>query len=100
MSQLQRRVTAQQFHGYDINEFAVELAKVSLMIAKKLAVDEFDTDEEPLPLDNLDGNMPYLTNGSISTLASAIHHIWDVNGARNTNRIYKRCTAARGAWPS
>ena len=57
LSQLTRRVTAQQFHGYDINEFAVELAKVSLMIAKKLAVDEFDTDEDPLPLDNLDENI-------------------------------------------
>ncbi len=56
-SQLKHRVTAKQFHGYDINEFAVELAKVSLMIAKKLAVDEFDTDENPLPLDNLDGNI-------------------------------------------
>lgn len=57
LSQLTRRVTAQQFHGYDINEFAVELAKVSLMIAKKLAVDEFDSDENPLPLDNLDENI-------------------------------------------
>ncbi len=57
LSQLTRRVTAKQFHGYDINQFAVELAKVSLMIAKKLAVDEFDTDENPLPLDNLDGNI-------------------------------------------
>ena len=57
ISQLTRRVTAMQFHGYDINEFAVELAKVSLMIAKKLAVDEFDTDENPLPLDNLDDNI-------------------------------------------
>ena len=57
LSQLKRRVTANQFHGYDTNEFAVELAKVSLMIAKKLAVDEFDTDENPLPLDNLDDNI-------------------------------------------
>ncbi len=57
LGQLTRRVTAKQFHGYDINEFAVELAKVSLMIAKKLAVDEFDTDEDPLPLDNLDDNI-------------------------------------------
>ena len=57
LSQLQRRVTASQFHGYDINEFAVELAKVSMMIAKKLAVDEFSTDENPLPLDNLDANI-------------------------------------------
>lgn len=54
---LARRVTAQQFHGYDINGFAVELAKVSLMIAKKLAVDEFESDEPPLPLDNLNNNV-------------------------------------------
>ena len=56
-SQLTRRVTAGQFHGYDINGFAVELAKVSLMIAKKLAVDEFESDEQPLPLDNLNDNI-------------------------------------------
>ncbi len=56
-AQLTQRVTAKQFHGYDINEFAVEMAKVSLMIAKKLAVDELDTDENPLPLDNLDANI-------------------------------------------
>ena len=57
LSELEHRVTTQQFHGYDTNKFAVELAKVSLMIAKKLAVDEFDTDEHPLPLDNLDANI-------------------------------------------
>ena len=57
LSRLQRRVTTKQFYGYDINAFAVELAKVSLMIAKKLAVDEFATDENPLPLDNLDDNI-------------------------------------------
>jgi len=57
LAQVPRRVTAKQFHGYDINEFAVELAKVSLMIAKKLAVDEFSTDENPLPLDDLDENI-------------------------------------------
>ncbi len=57
LTQVTRRVTAKQFYGYDINKFAVELAKVSLMIAKKLAVDEFATDEDPLPLDNLDDNI-------------------------------------------
>ena len=51
------RVTAQQFWGYDINPFAVELAKVTLMIGKKLAVDELGADENPLPLDNLDANI-------------------------------------------
>jgi SAM-dependent methyltransferase len=51
------RVTARQFWGFDINPFAVELAKVTLMIAKKLAVDELGSDEQSLPLDNLDANI-------------------------------------------
>lgn len=50
-------VTAQQFYGIDRNPFAVELAKVTLMIAKKLSVDELRIDEQPLPLDNLDANI-------------------------------------------
>jgi len=49
-------VTARQFFGIDINPFAVELAKVTLMIARKLAIDELHIDEAALPLDNLDGN--------------------------------------------
>ncbi len=49
-------VTARQFWGFDINLFAVELAKVALMIGKKLAVDELGLPENPLPLDNLDAN--------------------------------------------
>jgi len=50
-------VSARQFYGFDINPFAVELAKVTLMIAKKLAVDELHSLEHPLPLDNLDTNI-------------------------------------------
>jgi len=49
-------VTARQFFGLDINPFAVELAKVTMMIARKLAIDELHVDEQALPLDNLDGN--------------------------------------------
>lgn len=49
-------VTARNFHGMDINPFAVELAKVTMMIARKLAIDELHINEEALPLDNLDGN--------------------------------------------
>ena len=49
-------VTARQFFGIDINPFAVELAKVTLMIARKLAIDELHIQEAALPLDNLDGN--------------------------------------------
>lgn len=50
------RVTARQFFGLDINPFAVELAKVTLMIARKLAIDELHIEEPALPLDNLDDN--------------------------------------------
>jgi SAM-dependent methyltransferase len=50
------RVTARQFFGVDINPFAIELAKVTLMIARKLAIDELHMDEVALPLDNLDAN--------------------------------------------
>ncbi|HEY7313470.1 MAG TPA: DNA methyltransferase [Gemmataceae bacterium] len=63
-------VSASRFHGIDIKPFAVELAKVTLMLAKKLALDEseahiasgpadlpFNLDEHALPLDNLDANI-------------------------------------------
>ena len=49
-------VTARQFFGMDINPFTVELAKVTMMIARKLAIDELHGQEQPLPLDNLDDN--------------------------------------------
>ena len=41
----------------DINSFAIELAKVTMMIGRKLAIDELHiADEADLPLDNLDAN--------------------------------------------
>ncbi len=49
-------VTARNFFGMDINPFAVELAKVTMMIARKLAIDELHVTEPALPLDNLDDN--------------------------------------------
>lgn len=49
-------VTANQFYGIDVNPLGVELAKVTMMIARKLAIDELKMDERALPLDNLDGN--------------------------------------------
>ncbi len=47
-------LSAQNFFGLDINPFAVELAKVTMMIARKLAIDELYITEPALPLDNLD----------------------------------------------
>jgi len=49
-------VTAGQFYGIDINPLGIELAKVTMMIARKLAIDELKMDERALPLDNLDAN--------------------------------------------
>jgi len=62
-------VSTKQFFGIDKEEFAVELAKVTLMIAKELAIDEsqawIDSEQldlpiefdAALPLDNLDENI-------------------------------------------
>jgi hypothetical protein len=49
-------VTARNFYGMDIQPFAVELAKVTMMLAHKLAIDELHVTENALPLDNLDAN--------------------------------------------
>ncbi|MFA7004612.1 MAG: DNA methyltransferase, partial [Verrucomicrobiia bacterium] len=49
-------LSAQNFYGIDILPFAVEIAKVTMMIARKLAIDELHITEQPLPLDNLDQN--------------------------------------------
>jgi len=51
-------VTPQQFYGMDTNAFAVELARVTLMIARKVAIDLCDLHDQPaLPLDTLDENI-------------------------------------------
>jgi hypothetical protein len=60
-------INIRQFHGIDTQEFAVELAKVTLIIAKELALSEvndwFSEQVEltipftTLPLDNLDENI-------------------------------------------
>ena len=62
-------VSTKQFYGIDNNAFAVELAKVTLMLAKELAIEEskqlLDADQmglglemdAALPLENLDKNI-------------------------------------------
>jgi type II restriction/modification system DNA methylase subunit YeeA len=50
-------VTPHQFYGMDLNPFAVELARVTLMIARKVAIDKFNLTEPSLPLDTLDDNI-------------------------------------------
>ncbi|MFN5892685.1 MAG: DNA methyltransferase [Dolichospermum sp.] len=50
-------VTPLQFYGMDTNPFAVELARVTLMIARKIAIDDLCLTEPALPLDTLDDNI-------------------------------------------
>lgn len=50
-------VTPDHFYGIDINPFAVEVAKVTMMLAKKLAADELMESQPVLPLDNLDSTI-------------------------------------------
>jgi hypothetical protein len=62
-------ISTRQFFGLDTNSFAVELAKVTLMLAKELTIKEVSHTlenaqqsmafnyEPPLPLDNLDKNI-------------------------------------------
>ncbi len=50
-------VSTKQFYGIDLNPFAVEIARVTLMIAKELSITESFDSEETLPLDNLNANI-------------------------------------------
>lgn len=50
-------VTPLQFFGMDTSPFAVELARVTLMIARKVANERLGLTERDLPLDNLDANI-------------------------------------------
>lgn len=50
-------VTPLQFYGIDSNPFAVELARVTLMIARKVAIDRLGLKDPALPLDILDQNI-------------------------------------------
>jgi hypothetical protein len=49
-------VSTRQFYGIDLRPFAVEVAKVTLMLARKLAADELGDERTYLPLDDLDSN--------------------------------------------
>ncbi len=49
-------VSTANFYGMDINPFAVDIAKVTMMLAHQLAIEELHINESALPLDNLDAN--------------------------------------------
>ena len=46
-----------QFYGLEIKPFAVELARLTLEIGRKVAVNKFELHEDVLPLDNLNNNI-------------------------------------------
>lgn len=50
-------VSPEQFLGLDVNPFAVEVAKVTMLLGKKLADDEMHEVGTTLPLDNLDATI-------------------------------------------
>jgi SAM-dependent methyltransferase len=50
-------VTPLQFFGMDLNPFAVQLARVTMMIARKIAIDKYKSNELALPLNTLDQNI-------------------------------------------
>lgn len=72
-------VSIKQFHGLDYNQFAVELAKVTLMLAKEISIKETQEwvntiqtglafqMESTLPLDNMDKNIIF---------ADALFTVW------------------------
>lgn len=63
---LHSKIKCDQFYGIDINPLGIELAKITLSMAKKITTEEFnkftkqnrfyDESEDPLPFDNLDDN--------------------------------------------
>jgi hypothetical protein len=50
-------VSPMQFYGIEIKPFAVELARLTLEIGRKVAVNKFNLVEDVLPLDNLNQNI-------------------------------------------
>jgi hypothetical protein len=50
-------VSPLQFYGIEIKPFAVELARLTLEIGRKVAVNKFHLTEDVLPLDNLSDNI-------------------------------------------
>ncbi len=78
-------VTARQFFGMDVNPFAIELAKVTMSIARKLAIDETHLEEEALPLHNLDDNFR-----AVDALITPVDSPWRRRRWRTPGRTTRR----------
>ncbi|MGA8725830.1 MAG: DNA methyltransferase, partial [Acidimicrobiales bacterium] len=80
-----------QFFGIDVNAFAVEIAKVTLMLGKQLAAVELGDEHAVLPLDDLDANF---------VAGDALFHPWPEFDACIGNPPYlgrRRLVQERGA---
>jgi hypothetical protein len=75
------------FLGLDNNQFAVEVAKVTMMMAKKLAADELDEHIDALPLDNLDETI---------CCADALFHPWPKANVIIGNPPFRRMSVCCG----
>lgn len=72
-------ISPHQFHGIDIEPFGVEIAKITLMLAKKLAIDEaaemLERDGVQLPLNNQDA-LPLDNLNDNIVCKDALFHDW------------------------
>jgi len=87
-------VSAHNFFGIDITPFAVELAKVTMMIARKFAIDELHITESALPLDNLDAN--FFSGDAL--IASETMGLSDKQNARR-RAVVNDGKVSRTPWP-
>jgi SAM-dependent methyltransferase len=105
-------ITPMQFYGIDNNPFAVELARVTMMISRKVAIDKFCLSEPALPLDTLDqnivcndalftewpevnaiiGNPPFLGRGKTKSLNEL-----NPNYKKDLHKIYQSASFPRSA---
>jgi hypothetical protein len=91
-------LSSKQFFGIDIIPFAVELAKVTMTLAHKLAIDELHIDEPALPLDNLDANIRCL-DALISPVASAAPGRRDSGAGAPTGDMPTSSAFVPAPWP-
>ena len=101
-------LSAQNFYGIDITPFAVELAKVTMMIARKFAIDELHITEAALPLDNLDQN--FITADALISRSTGVPPVGpagfqpaDPADGRQDARLPHRleaCAPSRTPWPA
>jgi SAM-dependent methyltransferase len=97
---LESAISLKNFYGIDLDPFAVELAKVTLMLAKELELiearklvqsDQLLIEEKALPLDNLDSNI---------ICADALFTAWPAADAITGNPPYldaRKVTVEHGA---